>query len=144
VLVGGNGLVWQGAQPELWTEACLRIRGGSRFQPFSNVSRCTVVLQVAGKLSEEDKSTITKAVDEAIEWLDANQQCEVDEYEHKLKELEALVNPIMQKMYAAGGAPPGGMPGGMPDMSGMGGMGGAGGAPPAGGGAGGPTIEEVD
>ena len=80
-------------------------------------------------------------VDEAIEWLDSNQQCEVDEYEHKLKELETTVNPIMQKMYGAGGAPPGA--GGMPDMSGMPDMGGAGAAPAAGG-AGGPTIEEVD
>ena len=108
-------------------------------------------MQVAGKLSDEDKETIKKNVDESIEWLDANQQAEVDEYEHKQKELEGIVNPIMQKMYGAGGGA-GGMPGmgegGMPDMSGMGGMGGMGGdgAPPpsGGGGGGGPTIEEVD
>ena len=98
---------------------------------------------MAGKLSDEDKATITKNVDETIEWLDNNQQCEVDEYEHKLKELEGTVNPIMQKMYGAGGAPGGA--GGMPDMGGVPDMGGMGGAPPAGGGGGGgPTIEEVD
>ena len=97
---------------------------------------------MAGKLSDDDKATINKNVDETIEWLDNNQQCEVDEYEHKLKELEQVVNPIMQKMYGAGGAP-GGMPGGMPDMSGgMPDM--SGGAAPGGGGDGGPTIEEVD
>lgn len=96
--------------------------------------------KVAGKLSEEDKATINKHVDDSISWLDNNQQCEVDEYEDKLKELEKVVNPIMQKFYGAAGGMPGGGPGGMPDMSGMGGA--AGGAP--GGGAGGPTIEEVD
>ena len=96
-------------------------------------------------MSDEDKTTINKNVDETIEWLDNNQQCEVDEYEHKLKELEQTVNPIMQKMYGAGGG--GGMPGGMPDMGGAGGMpdmGGMGGDAAAGGGGGGPTIEEVD
>lgn len=104
-------------------------------------------MQVAGKLSDEDKTTINKHVDETISWLDNNQQCEVDEYEDKLKELEKVVNPIMQKFYgAAGGGMPGGPPGGMPDMSGMSGMGGGASGPggATGGGAGGPTIEEVD
>ena len=53
---------------------------------------------------------------------------------NKQKELEAIANPIMTKMYQGGGG------GGMPDMSGMGGHGGA----SAGGDAKGPHIEEVD
>ncbi|MBT3604485.1 MAG: hypothetical protein HN521_15625, partial [Candidatus Latescibacteria bacterium] len=40
--------------------------------------------KVGGKLDEADKETITKAVDECIEWLDANQLGEVDEFEDKL------------------------------------------------------------
>merc|ERR1712085_188002 len=54
-----------------------------------------------------------------------------EEFEAKQKELEGVVNPIMMKVYQAAG---GGGDGGMPDMSG--------GAPA--GGAGGPTVEEVD
>merc|ERR1712070_198040 len=68
--------------------------------------------KVAGNLDAADKEKITKEIDTAIEWLDANQLAEVDEFQDKLKELEGICNPIMQKMYAAGG----GAPGGMPDM----------------------------
>merc|ERR1712096_519214 len=93
------------------------------------------------KISESDKETITKKCDEIIKWLDANQLAEVDEFTDKQKEVEGICNPIITKLYQAGGGMPGGMPGapgGMPDMGA-----GAGGAPGAGSGAG-PTIEEVD
>jgi len=60
---------------------------------------------------------------------------EKDEFDAKQKEVEAVVNPIMMKVYQAAGA---GGAGGMPDMGGMGG-----GMPTDGGGAG-PTVEEVD
>merc|ERR1711974_492623 len=58
----------------------------------------------------------------------------------KQKEVEAVCNPIITKLYGAAG----GAPGGMPDMGGMGGA--PGGAAPGAGGQGGagPTIEEVD
>ena len=91
--------------------------------------------KIAEKLEAADKDAINKAIDEAIEWLEANQLAEVEELEHKLKELEGVCNPIMSKMYQAGGA--GGMPGGMPDMGGAG-------APPGAGAGAGPDIEEVD
>lgn len=93
------------------------------------------------KISEADKTTILEKVNEVIRWLDANQLAEKEEFEHKQKELEALCNPIITKLYAAGGGAPGGMPGGFP-----GGFPGAGGAAPGAGGAAGtgPTIEEVD
>merc|ERR1712063_183370 len=87
------------------------------------------------KIEEGDKKTIEEKCDEIINWLDNNQSAEREEYEEKQKELEGICNPIMQKLYAAGGAP-GGMPGGMP-----------GGAPGGGDDAGadaGPKIEEVD
>jgi L1 cell adhesion molecule like protein len=120
--------------------------------------------KVSSKLEPTDKSTIEKAVDAAIAWLDQNQLAEVEEFEHQQKELEKVCTPIITKMYqAAGGEGGGGMPGGMPGMPGgfpgggmpggfPGGAGfpGAGGAAPPGGaahgGAGrsGPTVEEVD
>lgn len=92
------------------------------------------MLQVASKLSSDDKATVSKAIDETIEWLDANQLAEEEEFSHKREELEKLVSPIMAKLYQGeGGSMPGSMPGGMP-----GGMPGAGsGAPPS---SGGPTI----
>merc|ERR1719209_1521301 len=67
------------------------------------------------KFEESDKKKIEEAVDEALSWLDKNQLAEKDEFEAKQKDLEAIVNPIMMKVYqAAGGGEGGGMPGGMP------------------------------
>merc|ERR1712167_320636 len=84
------------------------------------------------KFEGDDKDKIEKALQETLDWLDRNQMAEKDEFDAKQKELEAVVNPIMMKVYqSAGGGemPEGGMPGG--------------GMPGSGGGAG-PTVEEVD
>ncbi|PIK46831.1 putative 78 kDa glucose-regulated protein-like [Apostichopus japonicus] len=66
--------------------------------------------KLGGKLSEEEKETIEKAVDEQIEWLDANQDADKEEYEEHKKELEEIVQPIVSKLYdgADGAAPEGG------------------------------------
>merc|ERR1719275_462663 len=62
---------------------------------------------------EKLKDKIEKAVTEALGWLDKNQMAEKDEFDAKQKEIEAVVNPIMMKVYqAAGGGAEGGMPGG--------------------------------
>merc|ERR1739838_697332 len=103
--------------------------------------------KVKDKLEEDDKKKIVDKCDEMIKWLDANQLAEVEEFNDKQKEVEALCNPIITKMYQAAGGDPSGMPdmggmGGMP--GGMGGMPGAGGAAPGAGSGAGPTIEEVD
>merc|ERR1719281_1267437 len=77
-----------------------------------------------GKVSDEDKEKLNKAIDEAIEWLDANQLAEVEEFTDKLKEVEEICNPVITAMYQAAGAA---------------------GAPPGAEGEGpGPKIEEVD
>jgi len=99
---------------------------------------------VGGKLDAADKEKITKIVDETIAWMDSTYDVqEKSVYEGKQKEVEAVVNPIMTKMYQqAGGA--GGMPGGMPggfDPSQFAGAGGAAGAAP---GAGEPKVEDID
>ena len=64
-----------------------------------------------------DKSSIEEKVTETLDWLDANQTAELEQFEEKQKELEAVCTPIIQKMAAAGGGGadmPGGKPGGMP------------------------------
>ncbi|CAN1343955.1 Heat shock 70 kDa protein [Linum perenne] len=86
----------------------------------------------AGKLDPSDKEKIEKAVEETVQWIDGNQLAEVEEFEDKLKELEALCNPIIAKMYQGAG-------GGDVPMGG-----GAGGAESGSGGGAGPKIEEVD
>lgn len=92
-------------------------------------------MQIVAKLSKEDVEKVEQVVNEAISWLDANSLAEVEELEHKLKELESVCSPIIAKVYAADGSA-GGVPGGFPEA--------AGGPPPAGGSSAGPKIEEVD
>jgi len=108
--------------------------------------------KVKDKIGEDEKKKIMDKCDEAIKWLDGNQLAEVEEFNEKQKEVEAVCTPIIKKMYESAGGT------GMPDMGDMGGMGagmggmgagmggmgaGMGGAGGAGSGAG-PTIEEVD
>ncbi|KAJ3154928.1 70-kilodalton heat shock protein [Geranomyces michiganensis] len=90
--------------------------------------------KVSSKLDGDSKIKLENAIDEAIKWLDTNLEGSKEEYESRQKELESVANPIMMKLYGAGGAPggAGGFPGGAP-----------GGFPGAGGDAG-PTVEEVD
>jgi len=59
---------------------------------------------IADKLSDEDKETIEETVKEALEWLDDNQEAEKEDFEAKQKEVEKIVNPIIQSVYQAGGA----------------------------------------
>jgi len=63
---------------------------------------------VGGKISSEDKDTVSEAVKEALEWLDDNQEAEKEDYEEKQKEVEKIVNPIMQNVYQGAGGEGGG------------------------------------
>ncbi|CAI4244897.1 CBM_collapsed_G0000670.mRNA.1.CDS.1 [Saccharomyces cerevisiae] len=93
------------------------------------------ISEAGDKLEQADKDTVTKKAEETISWLDSNTTASKEEFDDKLKELQDIANPIMSKLYQAGGAPggaAGGAPGGFP-----------GGAPPAPE-AEGPTVEEVD
>merc|ERR1711871_1582731 len=79
------------------------------------------------KIDPADKEAIEAAISAATAWLDENQCAEKDEYEAKQRDLEAVCNPIMQKLY-----------------QGMQGGGGGAASEEDSGGSGGPTIDEVD
>ncbi|MHC5589724.1 Hsp70 family protein, partial [Escherichia coli] len=66
--------------------------------------------KIASKLPADDKKKIEDAIEQAIQWLEANQLAEADEFEDKMKELEGICNPIIAKMYQGGAGP---------DMGGM-------------------------
>merc|ERR1711879_395829 len=100
---------------------------------------------VGGKLDAADKEAITKIVDETIAWMDSTYEVlEKDVYDAKQKEVEAIVNPIMTKLYqqaGAGAGGMGGMPGGMPagfDPSQFGGAAPGAGAPNE------PQVDDID
>lgn len=60
-----------------------------------------------GKLDADDKTIVETAVANVIEWLDCNQSADLGEIEGQQKELETIVNPIMQKLYQNTGSEPG-------------------------------------
>ena len=67
--------------------------------------------KLADKLESDEKEKIETAVKEALEWLDDNQSVEKEEYEEKLKEVEAVCNPIISAVYQRSGGGPGGASG---------------------------------
>ena len=100
-------------------------------------------------IEEDDRKTIEEKVAEVLTWCESSDDISKEGFEDKQKELEAISNPIIQKLYSSTGG--GGMPdmsGGMPDMSGgMPDM--SGGMPDMSGGmpqetSSGPSVEEVD
>jgi len=93
---------------------------------------------VAGKLSQDDKTKLNGVVDSTLSWLDSHQASTKEEFDAKRKELENTAMPIMAKLGGGEGGP---MPGG-PMPGGPTGYGGGGhGHPPS---SGGPTVDEVD
>jgi heat shock protein 5 len=63
--------------------------------------------KLGSKLSPEDKTTIEKAIDEKISWLEKNHDADVEEFKKQKKELEDIVQPIMSKLYQGQPPPPG-------------------------------------
>ncbi|KAH3802464.1 hypothetical protein DPMN_156141 [Dreissena polymorpha] len=55
--------------------------------------------KLGGKLSDDDRSTIENAVNEASEWLSNNPAADTDEYTENKRELESVVLPIIQHLY---------------------------------------------
>jgi len=58
-----------------------------------------------GKLNDEDKEALSKAIEEALVWMEDHPAAEKEEYDSKQKEVEAVANPILKRAYesAAGG-----------------------------------------
>lgn len=73
--------------------------------------------KLADKLESDEKEKIETAVKDALEWLDDNQSAEKEDYEEKLKELEAVCNPIITAVYQRSGGAPGGGESGEDDDS---------------------------
>merc|ERR1711998_236900 len=58
--------------------------------------------ELQSKLSGDDKVKTSKVIDDALGWLEFNQLAEVDELEHKRKEVEAVCAPIIQALHSQG------------------------------------------
>ena len=63
---------------------------------------------LGNKLSDDEKETISNALKEAQDWLQANQDAEKDEYDTHLKDLQKVCDPIIGKIYQQAGGAQGG------------------------------------
>ena len=59
--------------------------------------------KIKDKFSEEDKKNIENKIDEIQKWENDNPSASKEEYEAKIKEIEGVFNPIMQKIYQQAG-----------------------------------------
>ncbi|XP_038999159.1 heat shock 70 kDa protein BIP2-like [Hibiscus syriacus] len=59
--------------------------------------------KLADKIDSEDKEKIENTLKEALEWLDDNQNGEKEDFDEKLKEVEAVCNPIIKQVYGKSG-----------------------------------------
>jgi len=58
--------------------------------------------EVRTKLTSEELSSAKSTLDSALQWLDANQLGEKEEFEDKQKELESVAAPLMTKIHGGG------------------------------------------
>ncbi|WBY56748.1 endoplasmic reticulum chaperone BiP [Plasmodium yoelii yoelii] len=66
--------------------------------------------KLADKIEKEDKDTILNAIKEAEDWLNNNSNADSEALKQKLKDVEAICQPIIVKLYGQPGAaspPPG-------------------------------------
>lgn len=77
-----------------------RIEAKNQLENFAYNLKSTISKEEV-KMDEKDKKKIEDAVKEALDWLDANQTADVDEFKEKLKDLEKVSTPIIAGMYQA-------------------------------------------
>jgi len=68
---------------------------------------------VRDKLSKPDLRLVENACDEALRWIDANRQVDVEKVVERQKEVEAACNPVIGRLYQAPEATP------VPDIGGL-------------------------
>ncbi|KAK6915597.1 Heat shock protein 70 family [Dillenia turbinata] len=80
-----------------------KIDSKNKLETYLYNMKSTVGEKLAEKIDSEDKERIENTLKEAIEWLDDNPNAEKDEYEEKMKEVEAVCNPVIKKAYEKSG-----------------------------------------
>jgi molecular chaperone DnaK (HSP70) len=55
--------------------------------------------KLKSNLGEENHATIKKAIEEAKEWVDSHGSAETEEYEEQQRNLENIINPLMESVY---------------------------------------------
>jgi molecular chaperone DnaK (HSP70) len=59
---------------------------------------------LGSRISEDEKETLSEAVQDVVRWLEENVDADLDEYKAKQAEFDEVVQPILKDMYQQGGA----------------------------------------
>jgi L1 cell adhesion molecule like protein len=95
-----------------------RIESKNQLEQYCYSMRTTMGEEkLKDKFSETEKKDLNEEIDKALKWMNDHPAAEKEEYEARVKELEAKFNPIMMRVYQEAGGAPGGM-GGMPNFPG--------------------------
>ncbi|XP_069129543.1 heat shock protein 70 A1-like [Argopecten irradians] len=55
------------------------------------------------KLTQEEKTTALNKCEDTLKWLEANMLAEKEEYDYKMKEVQDVCSPMMNKLHGGGG-----------------------------------------
>lgn len=80
-----------------------RIDARNNLETYIYNMRSSMGDKFADKIDSDDKEKIESTLKEALEWLDDNQNAEKEEFGEKLKEVEAVCNPIIKQVYEKSG-----------------------------------------
>ncbi|CRG98100.1 heat shock protein 70, putative [Plasmodium gallinaceum] len=83
-----------------------RIEAKNNLDNYVQSMRATVEDKdkLADKIDKEDKDTILNAIKEAEDWLNNNSEADTESLKQKLKDVEAICQPIIVKLYGQPGA----------------------------------------
>ena len=88
-----------------------RIEAKNQLEQYAYQVRQTLNEEkLKGQFTDDEKKSIESKVDEVLKWSNDNPAASKEEYDQKIKEIEGVFNPIMQRVYQKMGGQPGGMP----------------------------------
>jgi len=111
-----------------------KVEAKNQLESYLYSLRTSVEVTLKDKLTDAEKETLSVTVKDALAWLEEHQSEEKESYESKRKEVEAIANPIISRVYSESGGTPPPSPSNTPSSSGT----------PSDGEEAGPTVEEVD
>ena len=82
-----------------------RIDARNKLETYIYTMRSTIgdKDKLADKIDSDDKEKIESTLKEALEWLDDNPNTEKEDFDEKLKEVEAVCNPVIKQVYEKSG-----------------------------------------
>ncbi|XP_055949747.1 heat shock protein 70 B2-like [Argiope bruennichi] len=83
-------------------EQCQKVQTRNYLESYIYSVKQTAESAPDDRLSSSDKAKVKEICEEVIQWLDNNTLAEKDEIDHKMKEAQSQLSPIMTKLHQGG------------------------------------------